>query len=667
MAVESLFSYDANTTTPQQLARKRALVQAMLTGKKTPTNWGEGVGAILSGLAAGSENRALDQQEAAGQASAKDALSTLFTGGQFPASTSAAGGAPMADGGASVPAGNAPANWENIKQGIFKGESGGDYNALFGFSNRPGKQFGNTKLTDMSVDQALAFADPSGPYGQFVKGQVGRVATPMGAYQVVGTTLKAAKNGLGLTGNEQMTPELQDRIGQWILANQGTGAWAGYRGPVASSPAVAANDAAATGQPVPAAPAQVASLDPSIGMAQASPVQMQPGPIPNAGPQQSAFIDRMTSPQSMTGGAPMPMQGGGPLESGPSIQRPSFVQAPQQVAQAAPQDLSQIPPMAGGTAGTVQPGQQSGPSLEVLMKAYSNPWLDDNQRQMVGMLLKQKLAAQDPSNQLDMDYKRAQIGAYKRKGGSLINAGNGNIYDPQTGSWLSAPAPDGEAPLFDGKSVQAQGLNYLVRTGELTREQAAQLAAGKTITDPSTGAITFMTPQGLVTQPGGGDGNGNGRNTLTDPKKPSDTEYATGIYADRMTNAGKIIDGLESEGTSLRDNFLNSLPLGNYMVPGGYQKFDQAQRDFVNAVLRRESGAVISDEEFANARKQYLPQPGDTPEVIAQKRTNRQIAIDGMRRAAGPSYNAGEQPPQGGNAGGGVKRLKFNPATGELE
>ena len=128
------------------------------------------------------------------------------------------------------------ASWEEIRNGIFAGESGGDYNALFGFSNRDGGRFSNVRLTDMTIDQALSFANPSGEYGQHVKGQIGRVATPLGAYQVVGTTLKAAKAALGLTGNERMTPELQDRIGQWILQAQGTGAWEGYKGPRDSLP-----------------------------------------------------------------------------------------------------------------------------------------------------------------------------------------------------------------------------------------------------------------------------------------------------------------------------------------------------------------------------------------------------------------------------------------------
>ena len=132
-----------------------------------------------------------------------------------------------------------PQDWARIQQGIFAGESGGDYGALFGYQNRPNGRFSNVNLLDMTVDQALEFANPSGPYGQYVKGQVGRVATPMGAYQVVGTTLRAAKEGLGLTGSEKMTEELQDKIGQWIYKTQGTGAWEGYK-PMTDAQAIGA-------------------------------------------------------------------------------------------------------------------------------------------------------------------------------------------------------------------------------------------------------------------------------------------------------------------------------------------------------------------------------------------------------------------------------------------
>lgn len=125
-------------------------------------------------------------------------------------------------------------SWDQIKNGIFAGESGGDYNALFGYSNRDGGPFADRKLTDMTVDEAIAFSSTSGPYAQWVRGKIGRVATPMGAYQIVGTTLRAAKQQMGLDGSERMDEATQDKIGQWIYKTQGTGAWEGYKGPMDS-------------------------------------------------------------------------------------------------------------------------------------------------------------------------------------------------------------------------------------------------------------------------------------------------------------------------------------------------------------------------------------------------------------------------------------------------
>ena len=131
-----------------------------------------------------------------------------------------------------------PQEWSRIQQGIFKGESGGDYGALFGYQNRPGGKFSNIDLTKMTIDEALEFSNPSGNYGQFVEGQVGRVATPMGAYQVVGSTLRDAKKGLGLSGQETMSKDMQDQIGKWIYKTQGTGAWEGYK-PLSEDQAIA--------------------------------------------------------------------------------------------------------------------------------------------------------------------------------------------------------------------------------------------------------------------------------------------------------------------------------------------------------------------------------------------------------------------------------------------
>jgi len=113
------------------------------------------------------------------------------------------------------------------------------------------------------------------------------------------------------------------------------------------------------------------------------------------------------------------------------------------------------------------------------------------------------------------------------------------------------------------------------------------------------------------------------------------------LYADRMVEAEKILSDpdLLSEATDWAEVASSNVPLfGNMLVSDEYRKFDQARRNFINATLRRESGAAIAASEFENANKQYFPQPGDDEETLKQKEQNRKTALAGIARAAGPSY-----------------------------
>ena len=73
----------------------------------------------------------------------------------------------------------------------------------------------------------------------------------------------------------------------------------------------------------------------------------------------------------------------------------------------------------------------------------------------------------------------------------------------------------------------------------------------------------------------------------------------------------------------------------NFTQSAAQQRAEQAQRNFVNATLRQESGAAISPGEWDNAKKQYFPQPGDDTSVIEQKRLNRLQVIGGFKTSAG--------------------------------
>lgn len=130
-------------------------------------------------------------------------------------------------------------------------------------------------------------------------------------------------------------------------------------------------------------------------------------------------------------------------------------------------------------------------------------------------------------------------------------------------------------------------------------------------------------------------------------KPNNDQNNAAGFY-DRMSEAEKVL-GLPAS-TAAATDFAGvakaGLPFGagNYLSSPEYQQFDQARRDFLNAQLRKESGAAIGKEEFESGNKQYFPQPGDSEAVIQQKARNRATAIAAMKRTAGPALTQGQQP-----------------------
>jgi hypothetical protein len=124
--------------------------------------------------------------------------------------------------------------------------------------------------------------------------------------------------------------------------------------------------------------------------------------------------------------------------------------------------------------------------------------------------------------------------------------------------------------------------------------------------------------------------------------KQNENQSKDSGYANRLFRAEGILRDPKSMDAAgnIYERGLDKLPmgLGNFLQSPEYQKYDQASRDFINGVLRRESGAAISQSEFDNAYRQYLPRPGDSKEVLAEKQRNRQEAIAGIAGGGGQSY-----------------------------
>jgi len=123
-------------------------------------------------------------------------------------------------------------------------------------------------------------------------------------------------------------------------------------------------------------------------------------------------------------------------------------------------------------------------------------------------------------------------------------------------------------------------------------------------------------------------------------------EQATAeIFANKMEQSNKTLGTYADQGASLAGKIASGLPMGNYIQTKEYQQYKQAASNFITALLRKESGAAIGKEEFDRYEKEYMPQPGDGKEVLTQKAEARRIAIDAMKKGAGPGYKSPSAPP----------------------
>ncbi|RVA17184.1 hypothetical protein EN935_36750, partial [Mesorhizobium sp. M7D.F.Ca.US.004.03.1.1] len=83
-----MLSFNIDTSkgeTPASVARKRAIVQALMASQRAPQNIGEGLNALGDGIVENVLNRRADAAETAGQSQASDAFGGLINAGTFPA------------------------------------------------------------------------------------------------------------------------------------------------------------------------------------------------------------------------------------------------------------------------------------------------------------------------------------------------------------------------------------------------------------------------------------------------------------------------------------------------------------------------------------------------------------------------------------------------------
>ena len=121
----------------------------------------------------------------------------------------------------------------------------------------------------------------------------------------------------------------------------------------------------------------------------------------------------------------------------------------------------------------------------------------------------------------------------------------------------------------------------------------------------------------------------------TGVEKLTGTQRVAAGFALRAEDAGRIITeiGGQFTGAGTRLGFIPEA-----FKTEDRKSLEQAERNFVNAILRRESGAAIAPSEFESAQKQYFAQRGDTTAILEQKARNRQVVVQALRLEAGDAF-----------------------------
>ncbi|WP_259666207.1 hypothetical protein [Rhizobium lentis] len=468
----------------------------------------------------------------------KGFLSSLFGGGKQSHPGATGSSMPKVDASGNVAA--TPTSSElpsSFLAAVDRTEGAGDYDTLFGHAQKDGP-FAGTSVSSMPIRDVIAFTDPSGPYAQYVKGKVGHVATPVGKYQTVGTTIRGAVEALGLDPNAPYDRATQDRVASYLARQRIASAdtlsgkiqalraeWQGFKnvpdaemaqivadlesgavsspagtqvasaGPVAPPAApIQPPPVNPPAPPTPAvAPGEVASLDPSVGI-----------PMPGAAGQMRASDPAQIMPPQAGPQAALP-----PLPTSTVGPAPNVASMPQQASpQPAPVRLAQ----ALDNAPQQAPNSMANPRVQALVQAVMNP----NASPQV-----KALAAQ----QLQILTRPPEYGFETLPDGTVLRS------DPRTGTLT---------PVYRSEMSQADQAKLEFEREKFRQEQENRgtlTAAEQANIDLERQKSDFERNKPVVIQPG---------ETLFSPGRDRVVYQGTGYKPEDVSSLRKEVQDLQS-------------------------------------------------------------------------------------------------------------------------
>lgn len=435
---QGMFFIDPSQDTPESISRKRAAIRELSGGFGSAQNVPEGVGDLFRGIAIGAKERGLARAERAGMESASKIFGSILDGA-FANDPSAPNNVPAQSALPNMSSGDSePVNWDgaDLRSGIaataqslgidpvdlataISYETAGTFDPTKrGPTTQWGRhkgliQFGEPQAKKYGVNWEDPVGSQLGPDGAVAKYLRDTGVQPgMGLLDIYSAINAGGVGRYNRTdaNNGGAPGTVRDKVEKQMAGHRAKAQklFADWQGGASSAQA----------------PVQVASLDPSSGVSQAMAYAPQPTRQPELTTQNAA-------PQGMA--APRPQQ------------------APAQMAEAQQQ---------GG-----------GLSTRELIEAAQNPWLSAGQRQVVNMLLEQRMQQQDPRYQLETQRLRQQL---------------------QTG------APDYISPA-DQQRIELDRQRFGLDERRLEADMNRPVSIGGALVNPQTGQPVYQAPREPMT------------------------------------------------------------------------------------------------------------------------------------------------------------------------
>jgi hypothetical protein len=300
----------------------------------------------------------------------------------------------------------------------------------------------------------------------------------------------------------------------------------------------------------------------------------------------------------------------------------------------APTEEASLPPNAQPAQGYAIPGQspavaqvaQAMPGMNPkIVAGLQSPYTSDATKKILGIMLQQQM-------------KQNEFGFQSQPDGTILRT------NPRTGTvepvYQGATKPTFGIIGEDADGKKAYGFIDAAKGKVTPLEPAKPGDQRPTVTGPD--GTKIVIPEGVDVKKFRSDVTSATADAATGKK--TEVQGSAEQFANRLELAEKNFQGLEKEASGpagVAQTIAGKIPVvGAFAQSGNFQKMDQAKSQFITALLRKESGAAIGKEEFTRYDKEFFPQPGNPPEVIAQKAEARRVAIEAMKKTAGPGYKS---------------------------